>query len=65
MTVSDRLKCDDLLRRALDLMNDAMWSHIYDENNGEQPGPDCQFSAWITDCESFLTEKGNEGTGSV
>jgi hypothetical protein len=46
-------------------MNDAMWSHIYDAQNGERPEPNCQFSAWIADCESFLTEESHEGTGSV
>lgn len=65
MTVSERLRCEALLLRACSLMNAVMWQHIYSAQDGERPDAGCSLSKWITDCQSFLTEESNEGTGSV
>jgi hypothetical protein len=34
MTYADCITCERLLLRAKELIDEALWSHIYDESNG-------------------------------
>ena len=65
MTVNDRMRCEALLLRACALMTAVMWKHLYSARDGERPDAECSLYKWITDCQAFLTEESNEGTGSV
>lgn len=43
-----------LLKRAGALVEQAMREHIYDKANGEAPGPDCAFAAYLADLQKAL-----------
>ena len=44
----------ELLVRAKELIDEALWQHIYDESNGEGPDKNCAYSQWLNDCDRFL-----------
>lgn len=54
MTAADACKCARLLRRAHELIGDALWTHIYDEESGDKPDANCEYSQWLRDVEEFL-----------
>ena len=54
MTYGDRIYCERLLLRAKELIDEALWQHIYDESNGEGPDKNCAYSQWLNDCDRFL-----------
>lgn len=54
MTYADCITCERLLLRAKELIDEALWSHIYDESNGERPDKNCAYSRWLNDCDRFL-----------
>ena len=57
MTYGDRIYCEKLLLRAKDLIDDALWQHIYDYQSGERPDRNCAYSRWLNDCDRFLLGK--------
>jgi hypothetical protein len=54
MKYGDAITCERLLLRAKELIDEALWSHIYDEDNGERPDKNCAYSRWLNDCDRFL-----------
>lgn len=49
-----RVGCIELLLRAKDLIDEAIWQHIYDADRGEGPNEKCAYSQWLNDCDRFL-----------
>lgn len=45
-----------LLLRAKTLIDEALWQHIYDEDNGDKPDANCSYSQWLEDCDRYLLE---------
>jgi hypothetical protein len=60
MTAHDCIACERLLLRAKTLIDEALWQHIYDEDNRELPDKNCDYSQWLNDCDRFLL--GEEAT---
>jgi hypothetical protein len=54
MSYADCITCERLLLRAKELIDEALWQHIYDEDNGERPDKNCAYSQWLNDCDRFL-----------
>ncbi len=54
MTAHDCITCEKLLLRARELIDEALWQHIYDEDSGERPDKNCAYSRWLNDCDRFL-----------
>ena len=54
MTYADCITCKRLLLRAKELIDEALWQHIYDEDNGEPTDKNCAYSRWLNDCDRFL-----------
>jgi hypothetical protein len=51
--VSDKqTPCTRLLLRAKELIDDALWQHIYDK--GDHVAKNCNYSQWLTDCDRWL-----------
>jgi hypothetical protein len=50
----------ELLKRARDLIAQAMTVHIYDEDNGDVPDPDCSYTALLKDIDAHLAPPSEE-----
>ena len=44
--------CTRLLLRAKELIDDALWQHIYVP--GDTVETNCAYSQWLTDCDRWL-----------
>lgn len=47
-----------LLLRAKELIDEALWAHIYDESQGERPDANCAYSQWLCECDRYLLGEG-------
>lgn len=54
MTAHECIVCERLLLRAKTLIDEALWQHIYDADNGARPDKNCAYSQWLNDCDRFL-----------
>jgi len=57
VTYGDRIYCERLLLRAKELIDEALWMHIYDYKAGERADRNCKYSQWLNDCDRFLLGK--------
>lgn len=54
MAKATRAQLLALLDDARGLIEDAMYTHIYDESNGDEPDEDCAYSAFVKEAEAVL-----------
>lgn len=47
-------ECLDLIETMKALIEDAMYTHIYDESNGEEPDEDCAYQKAVDDATALL-----------
>lgn len=55
-TADDAAELRDLVRRARELIDDAMSNHIYNAQDGEEPDADCQFAQFLRDADAALNK---------
>lgn len=58
-------RIDVELKRARNLIAEAMETHIYDKANGEKPAPDCEYAAALVSLDVLIKEIGAQPTPEI
>lgn len=58
--VPQLLQATALVVRARELVSEAINVHIYDEDNGETPDPDCQYQGFLNEADTLLDKLNRE-----